>query len=520
MGWGINLLDNAGGPVNPPVNILSANQSGIETDLTGFGAESNVGLTRYTFEAFDGLASLNVVLVAGYTPEQFFMGSGSSAPSSPPAIGRERFDVVVGATYTVAYVAKNLNDGTQKLTTVLEYWDADDNFLTSTVTESSPSFEDSRGGGPGNWIANSCGLEAPAGASYATLAFLVTPAFDYNFEWLFDSFELSEDLGVELWPFTSATFHWELDGPGSVEVDLKKGTESDWLAGQRQLVLRDPATEDRFWAGWLTALAQSGPPRGEKFRASGLGLASRLAKRIVHGDFSRQMAVATDTAWDLIEHAQAQTDGDMGFTFGTVEGTATTRSRDYCDGDDIGAAIDELADFATGGFDWEIDAYGAFNAWVGGRGDTTAESLAPGDVRGWGVENETDELITYATALADVQEACGDPVEVASDAGNVALYGRLEDSISIDTDDSDELEDAALAEIESRMAGSLRLKVNWIEGHENSPWAFGAVWLGDVVPNVELRDVFGGPQDMRVVSITLSLEGRHEFVEYELELVR
>lgn len=316
--------------------------------------------------------------------------------------------------------------------------------------------------------------------------------------------------------FRLATATWALDGSGSLEVDLKQGTEDEWVAGQRRAIVRDGATP--WWGGWMTRTVQSGGPKAETFKSSGLGLSSRLSRRLVHGDFSQHMVPATDIAWALISHAQAQTAGDLGFTLGSVDGTAPSRSRDYCDGDVVGDAIGELAAFVPGGFDWEIDPTGAFNAWVGGRGSATGRTIAPADVRDWGVESETVDLATYATGIGtDPTGACGAPVEVVSSDDDVATYGRCEIPVAVDSNDSDELADAAAAEIAARLSAGLVLTASWIDGR--GPWDFGEVWLGDTL-TADFRACFGGPQLVHVTDIKLALEPGHmAFVEYGFERV-
>lgn len=326
---------------------------------------------------------------------------------------------------------------------------------------------------------------------------------------------------VDATPIGSLRTIWSLDGPGSVEADLGEDSAALWLPGQRRYRVFLSGVK---WAeGWLSSLTEStqsytdlSKPRGAPLRASGLGLAGRLPMRIVHGDFSRSAVVATTIAWDLIQHAQAQTNGDYGFTLGTVTGVANARTRHYCDGDNIADAINELAAKVPGGFDWEIDHNGDFNAWVGGRGTDMSGSitLERTDTMTWGVDYETSDLVTYATVLGEADEPCGAPLVSKSSTLKTA-YGRLESVIELDTNDSGELDEAAEEELRSRGAARCRVHATWPENE--APWTFGDVWLGDTI-SVVLPTHFGGTQDMRMIETAVSVEPP-EFAwhEYEFE---
>lgn len=324
-------------------------------------------------------------------------------------------------------------------------------------------------------------------------------------------------------PLAAFTTRWTLDGPGSFECELGEDDAAQWLTGRRRIRVRQDAT--LRWQGWLTDLEEStqtyddlARPRGTLLRASGLGLASALGRRFVHGDFNRFLTPATTIAWNLIQEAQSQTDGNYGFTLGTVTGLPPNRTRHYCDGDDIAAGIAELAAKDPGGFDWEIDENGAFNAWVNGRGSASGETLERDQARNWQVRDGSTSLATYVTVLGDAEEPCGAPLVIRSDAGLAADYGRIETVIDLDSNDSSEMDEHGDEELRIRAAARRRLHVTF---HETQlPWAWGSVWLGDTV-EVDLPTHFGGAsQTMRVIEISQSVEPAAEgFTEYEMETV-
>jgi hypothetical protein len=62
---------------------------------------------------------------------------------------------------------------------------------------------------------------------------------------------------------------------------------------------------------------------------------------------------------------------------------------------------------------------------------------------------------------------------------------------------------------------SIRVRATWIDGI--GPWAWGAVWLDDLV-TITLDDWFGPDQTMRCIAVSITLEpGTHAFVEYQFE---
>lgn len=320
-------------------------------------------------------------------------------------------------------------------------------------------------------------------------------------------------------PFGSARVTWAADGTGAAEINLRASdvASGTWLYGRRRVLVRDGGGTPRY-QGWLDRLERGGSPGDVQYRAASRGLAAILEERVVHGDFSEVATVATDVVLDLLDHLGAQTDDMTDFVEGTVTGVARTVSRYYCDGDLISDAIKELAETQDGGFAWEIDALGQFNAWVGGRGSDLSGSttLAPEDTTDWSFVGDTEGLATYVTGLGtDPDGACGPPLVVDFDPLRTT-YGRREVVIESDSLDEDEVLGETQEELRARIASRGVLKTAWIEG--DGPWAFGAVWIGDVV-DVALGAEFGGNADMRCTSVSITLDpGTHEFIEMEWEM--
>jgi hypothetical protein len=320
-------------------------------------------------------------------------------------------------------------------------------------------------------------------------------------------------------PLAALRAVWSLDGPGAFEAEIGEDNAAAWLPGQRRVVLLSGGVAK--WAGFLTEMTEStqsfddlSRPAGTELRASALGFSSVLANRVVHGDFSRTATVATTIAWNLVQEAQGQTNGDYSFTLGTITGTAPARTRDYCDGDNIADAINELAAMSPGGFDWDISETGAFRAWVGGRGVASGETLTRAETRTWDVGYDTTEMATYVTALGEADEPCGAPLVIRS-SGLGATYGRVESVDDRGTNNIAELTEVADEELRGRLASRLRVSATWSESQ--APWAWGTVWLGDTL-SVTLPTHFGGTQTMRVIEISLSVEPpAFGYITYELE---
>jgi hypothetical protein len=320
-------------------------------------------------------------------------------------------------------------------------------------------------------------------------------------------------------PFKSGRATWSAgDGTGAVEFNLRASDVADgrWLFGQRRIRIKDGGGTARY-QGWLDRLERSGHPGAVEYRAASRGLAAALEEGVVHGDFSKVSVIDTTIAWDLIAHVQAQADNVWNFTDGTTTGVGPARTRDYCDGDIIAERIRELAGMEQG-FDWEIDADGAFNRWAGGRGTdlTGSITLAPSDAQDWNCVGDSSELRSYMTGLGDRDDntPCGPPLVIDNDAAAAATYGRREGVLADVSDDEFEMEEKTADALRARIASRVNLKATWIEGR--GPWSFGTVWIGDTVTGA-LGAEFGGNAAIRLISLSVSFDDKYEFIETEWE---
>lgn len=313
----------------------------------------------------------------------------------------------------------------------------------------------------------------------------------------------------------SATFQkmrlvWtvEAGGAASAEIDLRLTDISTVWTPPHRLYVAGPMD----WGGEISQLAFEGPPSERMqigYKASGLGHNHRLDQRVVRHDFVVNDTVDVHVEALLSEAQDNQFNGDMGFHFGNPVGTFASKRRGYCVGVNIGDAIRELAQVKRG-FDWEIDALGYLNLWGPERGTDTGLTISPSMVTNWGVTYDTSEMLTNATAIADSSDPFG-PKYRMSRTAKADTFGRREDTIDTqiialnqkNPDWEQELYDAGDALLKERGGALVNLTISYLS--DRAPWDLGAVWLQDTV-SAELDDFFGGTQDMRCISVAVTLD--------------
>lgn len=329
-------------------------------------------------------------------------------------------------------------------------------------------------------------------------------------------YDLAGNLVASPAPFASATARWDLDGPGSLEVTLREAQAGGWVPGQRRVELLHGA--NLVWGGWLLGLEASWEAgRGVGYAARCLGHAAPLERRFVLADLVYQVTPSTTIAWNLIQHAQSQPNGNLGISLGTVSGSPPTLTRRYCAPRNILEAIEELASRDPGGFDWEIDAARRFNAWVGGRGtDRSATvSFSPSQARETRISWDGSELHTYATAVPPEEGPCA-PAPVTRASSLATTYVRQD--VVVDAESSDASELAALADHELAISGRARLRLEVVYEETHAP-QIHSLELGDQAM-AQLPAVFGGSVKVRLISRQVSLEDRGvHFWTLELEAV-
>lgn len=115
---------------------------------------------------------------------------------------------------------------------------------------------------------------------------------------------------------------------------------------------------------------------------------------------------ATDPAviaWQMIQHAQGNTGGNLGIVQGSIQSTGQDPFSYTCAvGDYVGDKITELAQMGAVGWEWQITPYGdadlRFDVFIPDQGEDNGRVLAWGDTRITGIHREVnpDE---YANAV-------------------------------------------------------------------------------------------------------------------------
>ena len=313
-----------------------------------------------------------------------------------------------------------------------------------------------------------------------------------------------EDISGDDQPFQKLRATRTIAGAGALEGDLTDAMATDiWRAGHHRAVVNVDATP--WHAVSMENIRRSNPVNtdaGRHYIFAGTGLAARFDTRLIRPTYAIRDDVDVIVE-SLLDNAQDQLNGPMGFTMGTATGTFPERYRGFCFGQVIGDELRELAQLGRG-FDWEIDASGALNLWTPTRGTSTAFTLADSNCTTWECSDDTSEMLTTVTALGDSSQPYG-PRRVMVRAGTADTYGRRELPVFVDSTLEAELEDAALAQLKASGGGHLQVSCGWWEESSSKAWSLGDVELGDEV-EVELEDIFGGTQDMRLVEIVLNAE--------------
>ena len=218
-----------------------------------------------------------------------------------------------------------------------------------------------------------------------------------------------------------------------------------------------------------------------ELRASGfLSLLSRVY--LEDTDTSLLNWTATDVgavAWGLIEGIQAKTNGNFGFTQGTIQTSRTIGETYQPYGSSIAEMLVGLTD-RQDGIDFEITADKQFNVYYPGIGTTKDDLLFtyPGNVTAIGVPQDATNLTNIAFARGSgfgLSQSEG--AYTNTDSG--ATYGRAE-SVEVypSIKETDTLDDKAQEEVELYGVPTTIPAVR-LDGSQE-PF-LGAYWIGDRV---------------------------------------
>lgn len=369
------------GPARQTVSNISrvnlVKNPSFEVDTTGWVAVTPAGaMTR----VIGGLFGAYRIAVGAVVPGGFFYIQSTDDVNG-------RIPVTAGNTYTASYYyTPNTIDGTVQ---VEIYWyDSSNNFISNSIGTALVVLF-------GTWGRPYVTGVAPAGASYARLVLVyyiggndrlgfidavlmeegsaLLPYFDGSttdtlteiYSWTgtpnlsisqqavisnvpttaptqslsdFDSWNLSRNLD------DGCTISLQMAGNSIPGVQIKELETDIWVYENGQAI-------DRFR---VVAVDQEWEENGEN-RLSVQAVCYRriLASRHVITPLTYTGVSQGDIVWDLIQHTQGQTNGNLGITLGS-SGPVILRDRAYLPGQNILEAIVDLAQ-ADGNMTWDID---------------------------------------------------------------------------------------------------------------------------------------------------------------------
>lgn len=284
------------------------------------------------------------------------------------------------------------------------------------------------------------------------------------------------DLTVQEW-----LVNWTLNGPGAFECTctLDDVTETDLNPGRREIRVTRNGT--LVWGGYLWAAQVD--PVAYKVTFQGEGYFSRLRKRLVTSDLIYTDVSVQQIMWNLINHAQGKSNGNMGLTQGAHSGGSVLMDKAYCAADFpiIGEAIDELASMDDGA-DWvitptpAISANKQFRTYQPRRGSGVGQTIDENDWKSLNYTIEGRSLVNWAQFLGP-----GDcnPIDwLEEDATSQSNNGLLEEAVEVELNSLRDVKAAAREYIRNYKNPMWQAQVEWWEGKGPT---FGSFDIGDVI---------------------------------------
>jgi hypothetical protein len=279
-----------------------------------------------------------------------------------------------------------------------------------------------------------------------------------------DGTERVHDLG-----WSGFTFSHVHNGPGSFECDISmaKVARADIEPGQSDYRVYDGSTlraAGRIWTARVD-------PRNDFQRATiiGEGYWSVLRRRLIDWEVRYEPVTESpanlntayelsqeEIAWDLIDRSQGEPGGDLGLTLGSHTGGAQLRRRWWCEED--GLVIAEIIESFTElkqGIDFAITptltdaALKTFRTWSPSRGSPSGVVFDGTNFLDT-LTYEIDAHDIVSRAKAKVTGDCDPYLADQTDATSLADYGLLEDLTDVDSEESDDADEAAQEMLDER----------------------------------------------------------------------
>lgn len=297
-----------------------------------------------------------------------------------------------------------------------------------------------------------------------------------------------------------------LNGPGSLEFSLPISaticTEANFAVGNREVHLYRDST--LVWTGALISADAS--QRAVRF--SCLGFWHLLRKRLVVSDLYYKATEQLDIAWNLINHTQTQTSGNLGITRYSTTASGVTRTAVYCIENRavVADAIEQFAG-ASDGFDFEITTTKQFRTYYPRRSNASGISLSTAStIQDFSMVRDATDLVTEVTSTIDAKTCNLPTVITATDATAKTTYGLLQTGISENSEDSAFLQGLVNEELRINKQPTLRMNVGLDSLYPNTPAATSFA-IGDVISVTANRGFVNlSNQSCRIVEMSVSLK--------------
>jgi hypothetical protein len=240
-------------------------------------------------------------------------------------------------------------------------------------------------------------------------------------------------------PVMDFGFSYSLNGPGAFEARLPL-RHSSVLAttlapGEREIrVTRDGVL---VWGGYLWG-ARVEMRDTVTIRAE--GYLSRLRRRFVMSDLIYTDVAQQTLAWNLINHTQTQTSGDMLLTQGAHAGSSILRDADWCalDHPNVAAEIEAFSEFDTG-IDFEItpspdsSVNKSFKTYQPKKGTDRTGTVIFTETNTSTLSYELNGDSVISRLVTTGNGDCNPPEDDRSDATALTNFGLLQEYVSVDT---------------------------------------------------------------------------------------
>lgn len=336
-------------------------------------------------------------------------------------------------------------------------------------------------------------------------------------DWVLSIENLAGTTVVGDLPFKALTFGYTLNGVGTLEAVLDPYdslcTQSNLAPGLRQVILKRLGVE--VWAG-LAIANRVGMSQDKNHSLSLLaeGYATVLQHRIVRSDLIYTSVEPHTIMWNLINHTQGLTNGNLGLTQGSHTdnvGTEASVDREYCalDYPFILEAIQELTEIDDGS-DWAVGptisfaTRKQFRTWSTRRGTDLTGSVTLDEQDLATLDYTVDATYLGNYVVNSGLDDCNPPVYIATDSTSLADYGLWEMSEDVESANKRDLRAHGNEVIrnykEPRWIATAKM---WAD---HGP-AWGAFDIGDSITLASDVGFSNFSRSMRVLSIQLDLSG-------------